>query len=320
MIYRQVGASGLKVSALSLGSWLTYGRNVAEDTAETIIHTAYECGINSFDTANGYYLGAAEKVLGRALKQFDRSSYVLASKIFFPMGDGPNDRGLSRKHLTEQLDASLARLQTDYLDILYCHRPDENTPLYETLRTLDDFIRRGKVLYIGVSEWSPALMAQALALEDKYLLDRLIVHQPLYNLLNRRIEREVLPFCRAQGIGQMVYSPLGMGMLTGKYRRDQPDPAGSRITIGDIGPWMRRDYFSDRNFDKVERLQKVAQEYGVSLANLSLAWVLATEGISSAIIGASRPEQIRSNVQAVDLTLTDEMKAKIEVAVADDEA
>ena len=264
MIYRQVGASGLKVSALSLGSWLTYGRNVAEDTAETIIHTAYECGINSFDTANGYYLGAAEKVLGRALKQFDRSSYVLASKIFFPMGDGPNDRGLSRKHLTEQLDASLARLQTDYLDILYCHRPDENTPLYETLRTLDDFIRRGKVLYIGVSEWSPALMAQALALEDKYLLDRLIVHQPLYNLLNRRIEREVLPFCRAQGIGQMVYSPLGMGMLTGKYRRDQPDPAGSRITIGDIGPWMRRDYFSDRNFDKVERLQKVAQEYGVS--------------------------------------------------------
>ena len=320
MIYRQVGAFGLKVSALSLGSWLTYGRNVAEDTAETIIHTAYECGINSFDTANGYYLGAAEKVLGRALKQFDRSSYVLASKIFFPMGDGPNDRGLSRKHLTEQLDASLARLQTDYLDILYCHRPDENTPLYETLRTLDDFIRRGKVFYIGVSEWSPALMAQALALEDKYLLDRLIVHQPLYNLLNRRIEREVLPFCRAQGIGQMVYSPLGMGMLTGKYRRDQPDPAGSRVTIGDIGPWMRRDYFSDRNFDKVERLQKVAQEYGVSLANLSLAWVLATEGISSAIIGASRPEQIRSNVQAVDLTLTDEMKAKIEAAVADDEA
>ena len=164
MIYRQVGASGLKVSALSLGSWLTYGRNVAEDTAETIIHTAYECGINSFDTANGYYLGAAEKVLGRALKQFDRSSYVLASKIFFPMGDGPNDRGLSRKHLTEQLDASLARLQTDYLDILYCHRPDENTPLYETLRTLDDFIRRGKVFYIGVSEWRAEEIAAGAAL------------------------------------------------------------------------------------------------------------------------------------------------------------
>lgn len=319
MKYRHVGASGLKVSALSLGSWLTYGRNVDDGTAEKIIDTAYACGINSFDTANGYYRGAAETVLGHALKKYDRSSYVLASKIFFPMGEGPNDRGLSRKHLTEQLDAILTRLQTDYLDILYCHRPDEETPLYETLRTLDDFVRRGKVLYIGVSEWSAAQLAQALALEDRYLLDRLVVHQPLYNLLNRRIEKEILPFCRAEGIGQMVYSPLGMGMLTGKYHRDQPAPEGSRVTIGDIGPWMRRDYFTDRNFAKVERLRKIAEDYGVSLANLSLAWVLDEPGVSSAIIGASRPEQVRSNVQAVELVLTEEMKARILEAVADDE-
>ncbi|MDD3334969.1 MAG: aldo/keto reductase family protein [Eubacteriales bacterium] len=318
MIYRQVGQSGLKVSALSLGSWLTYGRNVDDGTAESIIDAAYECGINSFDTANGYYRGAAEMVLGKALKKYPRSSLVVASKIFFPMGEGPNDRGLSRKHLTEQMDAILSRLQTDYLDILYCHRPDESTPLYETLRTLDDFIRRGKVLYIGVSEWSAAQITQALALEDRYLLDRLIVHQPLFNLLNRRIESEILPVCRAQGIGQMVYSPLGMGMLTGKYRKDQPAPEGSRVTISDISPWMRRDYFTDENFEKVERLRSVADHYEMNLPELALAWVLSVEGISSAIIGASRPEQVRGNVKAADIQLTPEMLEAIERAAKPD--
>lgn len=319
MQYRQVGKSGLRVSALSLGSWLTYGRNVADNTAEQIVDAAYECGINSFDTANGYYRGAAETVLGKALGKYPRSSLVISSKIFFPMGEGPNDHGLSRKHLTEQLDAILSRLQTDYLDILYCHRPDESTPLYETFRTLDDFIRRGKVLYVGVSEWTAAQLAETLALEDRYLLDRIVVHQPLYNLLNRRIEKEVLPLCRREGIGQMVYSPLGMGMLTGKYHKDEPAPEGSRVTIGDISSWMRRDYFTDKNFDKVERLRKVAEDFGLSLVELALAWVLSVDGISSAIIGASRPEQVRSNVKAVDVVLTDEMKARIEEAVSDGE-
>lgn len=316
MKYRHVGQSGLKVSALSLGSWLTYGNTVEDATAIEIIETAYECGINSFDTANGYNLGQAELVLGKALKRYPRSSLVVASKIFFPMGDGPNDRGLSRKHMTEQMDAILRRLDMDYVDILYCHRYDEETPLYETLRTMDDFIRKGKALYLGVSEWTAAQIAETLALQDRYLMDRIVVTQPLYNLLNRGLEREVLPLCMRHGIGQMTYSPLGMGMLTGKYRKDQPAPEGSRVTHASIGSWMREDYFSDVNFEKVERLRQVADEAGVSLTDLSLAWVLSQPGVSSAIIGASRKEQVLSNVRAVDLELSPELLARIEEAVS----
>ncbi len=315
MKYRHVGKSGLMVSELSLGSWLTYGNTVDDTTAIDTIDAAYECGINSFDTANGYNLGQAEKVLGKALRKYPRSSLVVASKIFFPMGDGPNDRGLSRKHMTEQMDAILKRLQMDYVDILYCHRYDGETPLYETLRTMDDFVRKGKALYLGVSEWTAAQIAETLALQDKYLLDRIVVTQPLYNLLNRRLEKEVLPLCMQNGIGQMTYSPLGMGMLTGKYKKDQPAPEGSRVTHESIGSWMRADYFTDVNFEKVERLRKVADEAGISLVNLSLAWVLANPGVSSAIIGASRREQVISNAKAVELELSDELLAKIEEAV-----
>lgn len=315
MKYRHVGKSGLMVSELSLGSWLTYGNTVDDTTAIDTIDAAYECGINSFDTANGYNLGQAEKVLGKALRKYPRSSLVVASKIFFPMGDGPNDRGLSRKHMTEQMDAILKRLQMDYVDILYCHRYDGETPLYETLRTMDDFVRKGKALYLGVSEWTAAQIAETLALQDKYSLDRIVVTQPLYNLLNRRLEKEVLPLCMQNGIGQMTYSPLGMGMLTGKYKKDQPAPEGSRVTHESIGSWMRADYFTDVNFEKVERLRKVADEAGISLVNLSLAWVLANPGVSSAIIGASRREQVISNAKAVELELSDELLAKIEEAV-----
>lgn len=315
MKYRHVGKSGLMVSELSLGSWLTYGNTVDDTTAIDTIDAAYECGINSFDTANGYNLGQAEKVLGKALRKYPRSSLVVASKIFFPMGDGPNDRGLSRKHMTEQMDAILKRLQMDYVDILYCHRYDGETPLYETLRTMDDFVRKGKALYLGVSEWTAAQIAETLALQDKYLLDRIVVTQPLYNLLNRRLEKEVLPLCMQNGIGQMTYSPLGMGMLTGKYKKDQPAPEGSRVTHESIGSWMRADYFTEVNFEKVERLRKVADEAGISLVNLSLAWVLANPGVSSAIIGASRREQVISNAKAVELELSDELLAKIEEAV-----
>ncbi len=315
MKYRQVGKSGIRVSELSLGSWLTYGNTVDDSTADAIIDEAYNCGINSFDTANGYNRGAAELVLGKALKKYDRSSLVVASKIFFPMGEGPNDHGLSRKHITEQIDAILKRLQMDYVDILYCHRFDDTVPLYETLRTLDDLVRRGKVLYLGVSEWTAAQMADTLALEDRYLLDRIVVDQPLYNLLNRRIEKEVLPFCRERGLGQIVYSPLGMGMLTGKYKKDQPAPAGSRVTHPDIGSWMKDDYFSDVNFAKVEKLQQVADRHGISMVHLSLAWLLSVPGISSAIIGASRPEQVTNNVKATEITLSPEMLQEIEEAV-----
>lgn len=315
MKYRRVGQSGLKVSALSLGSWLTYGNTVDDTTAIETIDAAYECGINSFDTACGYNLGQAEIVLGKALKKYPRSSLVVASKIFFPMGDGPNDRGLSRKHMTEQMDAILKRLQMDYVDILYCHRFDEETPLYETLRTMDDFVRKGKALYLGVSEWTAAQITQTLAIEDKYLLDRIVVTQPLYNLLNRRLEKEVQPVCARYGIGHMTYSPLGMGMLTGKYRKDQPAPAGSRVTHESIGSWMREDYFSDTNFQKVERLEKVAKEADMSLTDMSLAWVLANPHVSSAIIGASRKEQVYQNVHAVDIELSPELMQKIEQAL-----
>ena len=217
--------------------------------------------------------------------------------------------------MTEQMDAILKRLQMDYVDILYCHRYDGETPLYETLRTMDDFVRKGKALYLGVSEWTAAQIAETLALQDKYLLDRIVVTQPLYNLLNRRLEKEVLPLCMQNGIGQMTYSPLGMGMLTGKYKKDQPAPEGSRVTHESIGSWMRADYFTDVNFEKVERLRKVADEAGISLVNLSLAWVLANPGVSSAIIGASRREQVISNAKAVELELSDELLAKIEEAV-----
>lgn len=320
MKYRHVGQSGLKVSALSLGSWLTYGNTVDDKTAIETVETAYECGINSFDTANGYNLGQAEILLGKALKKMDRSSLVVASKIFFPMGDGPNDHGLSRKHMTEQMNAILTRLQMDYVDILYCHRFDEETPLYETLRTMDDFVRSGKVLYLGVSEWTAAQIAQALSVQDKYLLDRMVVTQPLYNLLNRRLEKEVLPLCMQNGIGQMTYSPLGMGMLTGKYHKNQPAPEGSRVTHESIGSWMKADYFTDLNFQKTERLEKVAKEAGISLVNLSLAWILSNPGVSSAIIGASRKQQVLSNVEAVDIELSAELLAEIEEAINIEEA
>ncbi len=317
MIYRHVGKSGLKVSALSLGSWLTYGDTVDAGTAEEIISTAYESGINSFDTANCYHNGQAERVLGKALCRYPRNSLVVASKIFTPMGEGPNDRGLSRKHLTEQMNAILQRLQMDYVDILYCHRFDGETPLYETLRTLDDFIRAGKALYIGVSEWTAAQIEQALGIEDRYLLDRIVVSQPLYNLLVRRVESEVLPLCNRHGIGQMVFSPMAMGMLTGKYRRGCPVPPDSRAANASIGQWIRGDYFSERNFDKVERLRAVADRAGIAMADLALAWLLSREGVCSAIIGASRKEQVLSNLHATEITLSQDLLTAIEAAAAD---
>lgn len=314
MKYRNLGASGLKISELSLGSWLTYGETVDTSEAEAIIDAAYDCGINGFDTADCYNAGAAESVLGKALKKYDRSKIVVSSKVFVPMGEGPNERGLSRKHLTEQVDAILKRMDMDYLDILYCHRYDPSVPLAETLRTLDDLVRRGKVMYIGVSEWNASQIAQALAFEDRYLLDRLIVNQPLYNLLHRNIEREVLPFCSENGVGQLVYTPLAMGMLTGKYHKGQPGPAGSRLENPKIGRWVRNDYFSDENFEKVENLRAVAEKYGLDMAQMCLAWNLSRKGITGVIIGASRPEQVRRNVQAVDLCLTDEMMRDIDAA------
>lgn len=236
MKYRRLGGSGLKVSEISLGSWLTYGGYVERENAEKSIRTAYDLGINFFDTANVYERGAAEELVGKVLKDYPRESYVLATKVFGQMGDGPNDKGLSRKHIVEQANASLKRLGHDYVDIYYCHRHDPETPLEETLRALDDLVRQGKILYIGVSEWQASQIAEALGVADRYLLDRIVVNQPIYNMFERYIEKEVMPLSERHGIGQVVFSPLAQGLLTGKYNSTSDIPSDSRASKLD---WMR---------------------------------------------------------------------------------
>lgn len=309
MKYRKLGRTGLKVSEISLGSWLTYGASVDKATAEKTIDQAYELGINFFDTANVYALGEAEKIVGEALRKYPRESYVVATKVYWPMGEGPNDRGLSRKHVYEQANASLKRLGLDYVDIYYCHRYDPETPVDETLRTIDDLVRQGKVLYVGVSEWTAAQIQEALQTADRYLLDRIVVNQPIYNMLNRYIEKEVIPLSERNGISQVVFSPLAQGVLTGKYKRGQQPPEDSRAVKvnSSVGKMLTDDVF-----DKVEKLGQIAGELGISLPQLALAWVLRQPNVASALIGASRPEQVVENVKAIDVTLSEDVLQRIE--------
>ncbi|MFV9510253.1 aldo/keto reductase family protein [Tepidibacillus sp. LV47] len=316
MKYRRLGTTGVKVSEISLGSWLTYGGYVEKENAIKSIHKAYELGINFFDTANVYRRGEAEKVVGEALRGFPRESYVLATKVFWPMGDGVNDRGLSRKHVIEQCNASLKRLGLDYVDLYYAHRYDPETPLEETLRAFDDLINQGKVLYVGVSEWTPAQIAEAVHIADKKLLDRIVVNQPVYNMFNRYIEKEIIPLSEVHGIGQVVFSPLAQGVLTGKYKKGAPVPAGSRAAADKETSQFVYRYLTDENLDKVEQLEKVAKELGITLAQLALAWVLRLKNVSSALIGASRPEQVEENVKAVDVELTQDVLERIEEILA----
>lgn len=318
MQQRRVGETGLKVSALSLGSWLATGEGKDSRLAADTIRTAYSLGVTAFDTANVYGLGEAERLLGDTLRPYARSSYVLSTKAFWPVGPGANDRGLSRKHLTDQLHASLQRLQTDYVDLFYCHRYDAETPLYETLRTLEDFVRQGKILYVGVSEWTAEQLKAAAKLADKYLWDRIVVNQPLYNLLNRTIEAEVVPVAAKYGISQIVFSPLCGGLLTGKYEHGKTPPPGSRAASARTAAFVER-YMTDENWLKIERLRALAKETGVPLAQLSLAWVLAQPHVSSAIIGASRPEQVRDNLRAMDVVMSEELLTLIAEAVRDEE-
>ncbi|MCI0182812.1 MAG: aldo/keto reductase family protein [Acidibacillus sp.] len=303
MQYRRLGRSGTKVSEISLGSWLTYGGSVGRETAISCVHRAYDIGINFFDTANVYHRGAAETVLGEALKGLPRTSYVLATKAFWPMGDGPNDRGLSRKHIIEQCNLSLQRLGVDYVDLFQCHRYDPETPLDETLRAMDDLIRQGKVLYAGVSEWSAVQIDDALHTADQRGFDRIVSNQPQYSMLERYIEKDILPLCEREGVGQVVWSPLAQGMLTGKYKRGQNAPEGSRAATASTSQIIGR-LMTDENFTKVEQLQEVANRNEISLAQLALAWILRQKNVSSAIIGASRPEQVDENAKASDVTLS----------------
>ncbi|WP_312476139.1 aldo/keto reductase family protein [Neobacillus sp.] len=310
MEYRRLGKTGLKVSEISLGSWLTYGGYVEEQNATASIDKAFDLGVNFFDTANIYMRGEAEIVVGKALKKYTRDSFVLATKVFWPMGDGPNDRGLSRKHVIEQCHASLKRLNTDYVDIYYCHRFDPETPLEETLRALDDLVRQGKILYVGVSEWTAEQISEAVHLADKKLLDRIVVNQPQYSMLERYIEKEVLPVSDKHGIGQVVWSPLAQGVLTGKYQKGGKAPEGSRASQEKYSSLF--GLLTDDNLDKVELLKGVAADNDLSLANLALAWILRQENVASALVGASRPEQVEQNVKASGVKLTEETLSRIE--------
>ncbi|MFC4098041.1 aldo/keto reductase family protein [Paenibacillus xanthanilyticus] len=312
MKYRKLGGSGIKVSEISLGSWLTYGGYVERENAVNAIKTAYELGINFFDTANVYERGAAEELVGETLKAYPRHSYVLATKVFGQMGDGPNDRGLSRKHILEQADASLKRLGHDYVDIYYCHRYDPETRLEETLRALDDLVRQGKVLYVGVSEWQAAQMAEALGVADRYLLDRIVVNQPIYNMFERYIEKEVIPLGERAGIGQVVFSPLAQGLLTGKYTSASAIPEGSRAARLE---WMRNG-ITEEKILKVRALEGVAAELDITVGNLALAWILRQPNVASALVGASRPEQVTENAKASGIELSEETLKRIDEILA----
>jgi voltage-dependent potassium channel beta subunit len=311
MEYRRLGGCGVKVSEISLGSWLTYGGTVAEQQATACIHRAYDLGINFFDTANVYVRGAAEEIVGNALKGFERDSYFLATKVYFPMGDGPNDRGLSRKHIMEQCHASLKRLRVDYVDLYQCHRYDANTPLEETLRTLDDLVRQGKVLYIGVSEWTADQISDALVIAKEMNLDRIVSNQPRYNMIQRQIEVEVVPLSEREGVGQVVFSPLAQGILTGKYRPGEAPEQGTRAADSESNRFMR-ELMNEEVLSAVEALRSVASDADLSMSQLALAWVLRQENVSSAIIGASRPEQVEDNAGASGAKLSPDVISEID--------
>ncbi len=314
MQYRRLGRSGVKVSAISLGSWLTYGGSVGNSQAHECVIQAYESGINLFDTSDAYYRGESEKVLGDALKGLSRSSYVLATKVFFPVGEGPNDRGLSRKHIMEEAHASLKRLQTDYIDLYQCHRYDPETPLDETLRALDDLVTQGKVLYVGVSEWTAEQIAAAMQVSHQLNLDPIVSNQPQYNMIVRRIEKEVIPLSQREGVGQIVWSPLAQGVLSGKYQSGQSLPEGSRALDAKSNQFMA-PLLQEPVLQAVDRLRPIAQELNLSMSQLALAWILRQPNVSSAIIGATRAEQVIDNVGAAEVTLDDSVLAAIDKAL-----
>ena len=309
MKYRNLGASGVKVSEIALGNWVTHGGQIGDEAARACVQAALDEGINFFDTADVYEWGKAESVLGNILKGETRSSYVLATKVFWPTGHGRNDRGLSRKHIIESCNASLERLRTDYVDLYQAHRYDPHVRLEETLRAFDDLVRQGKVLYVGVSEWSAAQIDDALRIADDLGFDRLVTNQPQYSMLWRVPETEVIPRCAKDGLGQIVWSPLAMGVLTGKYKPGQGYAEGTRAASGS---GIRQEFLSERTLTAVQGLRPIADEAGLSMATLAVAWVLQNENVSAAIIGATKPEQVKENVKAAGVRLSDDVMAEID--------
>ena len=310
MEYRSLGRSGLQVSEVSLGSWLTLGSSVDRETTREIVHRAYDLGINLFDTADVYAAGLAEEVLGLALRAIPRRYVVIATKAFFPMSPRPNDRGLSRKHLFESVEASLRRLGTDYVDLHQCHRADPSTSIEETVCAYEDLVRQGKVLYWGVSEWSGAQIHDACRVAGERLAYRPISNQPQYSLLRRKIESEVLPACEREGLSQIVFSPLAQGVLSGKYSGGAK-PSGSRATDAQRNQFMGA-YLEPETLARVDRLQPIANELGISLVQLALAWCLRQRSIASVIVGATRASQLDENVKASGVELPAELLARID--------
>jgi len=309
--YRNLGKCGLKVSEIGVGSWMTDINGGSKvDVAKDTIKLAYENGVNFFDCADAYSGGDAEIFLGNVLKDFKRSSYVVSSKVFFPMGPGCNDGGLSRKHMIEQLDQSLKNLQVDYLDMYFCHRFDPTTPLEETLQVLSDMVTQGKILYYGVSEWSPVQITEALGIIKYMGLRPMSVIQPQYNMMDRYIEDEIMSICEKNGMGIVPFSPLSQGLLTGKYLKNQPIPEGSRATHQ--GDKQINKMLTDANLDKVEQLIKVADGLSVNLSVLSLAWALRRPVVSSLITGATKPSQLENNLAASGFKIPEDALAEIE--------
>lgn len=312
MEYRHLGKHGIRVSEVCLGSWLTYGAAAEETVARECIERAYDLGVNFFDTANVYAQGEAEKVVGNVLRQYPRSSYVLATKVYFPMGSGPNDRGLSRKHIIEQCNASLKRLGVDYIDLYQAHRYDPTVPLAETLMAFDHLVGQGKILYYGVSEWSAGQLAHAADLTRLAGMAPIASNQPYYNLLDRGIEKEILPLCRREGIGIINFSPLAQGVLTGKYKPGEPLPEGSRASDPRQNVFLNKGELDQQQLLRVQKLLPIAQQEGLSLTQFALAWCLRQPELSSVIIGASKPSQVEENVGASGKKLSAETLQAIE--------
>ena len=311
MLYRRLGSSELNVSEISLGSWLTYGGGVSNRQAEACVEKAFDVGINFIDTANVYGGGGAEEFLGEVLARRPRDSYVLATKLYFSVN---GDRGLSREQVFKQIDLSLGRLRTDYVDLYQCHRYDQETPLEETMEALTEVVRQGKARYLGFSEWTADQIRAALALVPG--VEKFVSSQPQYSLLYRVPEREVMPLCKDNGISQIVWSPLAQGALTGKYKPGQEPAAGTRAASQQMG-WAMDSYRDDEVLERVQRLVPIAEGLGVTMAQLALAWVLREDNVAAAIVGASRPEQVEENAGASGISLDDATLQAIDEAVAD---
>ncbi|SFT79458.1 Predicted oxidoreductase [Actinopolyspora lacussalsi subsp. righensis] len=314
MEFRRLGRSGLNISEIAYGNWLTHGSQVEEEQAQACVLTALDEGITTFDTADVYAATRAEAVLGRALSGVRRESIELFTKVYFPTGQGPNDRGLGRKHIMESCEASLRRLQTDYVDLYQAHRFDRTVPLEETMTAFADLVRQGKALYIGVSEWNAEQISRAAELARELRVP-LVSNQPQYSMLWRVIESQVIPTSEREGLGQIVWSPIAQGALTGKYLPGQEAPTGSRATDEAGGANMISRWMRDEVLEPVQQLKPIAEDLGLSMAQLAVAWVLQNSNVSAAIIGASRPEQVTDNVRAAGVRLDQDVLDKIDEVI-----